>query len=524
MNIFARIGAALSAMGEAWAASERTVTLGNAEGWLDYGGGSAVAASGISISETTALNVTTVYACTAALSGIQSSLPCHVVQEVDGGTERRRDDYRYPLLHDAPNDEMDSGQWRQMCCVGSLLWGNGVSFIQLSPRGRVLGIWGLTSDRVSFSRDRATRRLVYTVTNETGSDTTLQPWQVLHFRELGYDGIVGKSRIGLHREAIGLASVTERHGAEFFGQGGRPGPVVTSSRRLTWAQTQNIEKLIASRRGPGNFSRPLVLGEGLAVSEYSMPHDDAQFLETRRFQVEEIAGRVFLMPLWMVGGEMNTSMGSTLEQQMIAFTTVNVAPRALHWERELTQKLFTAAEIAAGYRVKLDLRGLLRADHAQRISGYASAIQNGWMTRNEARALEDFNPGPAGLDEFMVQTGGAGLAIPARAPQQTGGPNERQRAAVANLYTTTWSRVLRRGRQDWARVEAGRLDGAAWDQEMDAYATEQLEPVHRTWEAVGGRVDRRLWPLDSAHGTGDIEAAARDAAEWSMSGREETEA
>ena len=512
-----RLGAAFSAAGEAWAASRtpKQLNLTNDEGWLDYAGGSSTAASGMTVSETTALNVTTVYACVGVLAGIQSSLPCHLVRESDDGTERAYDHPLYPILHDQANAEVDSGKWREQQAVGELLWGNGYSYIELDSKGNVAGIWGLTSDRVSVSRDTATRKLVYEVTNQTGPQSVLEPWQVVHISSLSYDGIVGKSRVGLHREAIGLAAVTERHGAEFFGQGARPGPVVTSPRRLTWKQAHNIEELIAKRRGAGNFSRPLVLGEGLSVAEYSMPHDDAEFLATRQVQVAEIAGRIFCVPLWMVGAR-EEALGTSLESEMIAFVTTNVAPRCMHWERAMQSKLLTPSELADGYRIKLDLRGLLRASYMTRITGYASAIQNGWMNRNEARRLEDMNEGPEELDEFLVQTGGAGLSVPARSPQQTGGPNEREREAMHGLYTATWGRILRRGRQDWSRVEGGRLGREDWRAELEAYASEQLSPVHITWEAAGGRPLLDLSPIESARGTGELESAAKDAATWSM--------
>lgn len=477
-------------------------TLSDPAAWLDTGSGAA-ALAGMDVSETTALNISTVCACVRMLAGLFASLPGHVVRDSENGSERAYEHSLYPFIHDEANRELDVYHYREAQWVNELLWGNSYSFVEWGGNGQVSGLWHMTSDRVTPYRDDETRKILYDVTADSGPVQTLEASQVLHVAGLGYDGLVGKSPVALYREALGLALVTEQHGSRFFGQGARPGLTITHPGRLTPTAVAAIKAMWNSdHRGSTAAHGVSVLPEGMGISLHSIPNEDAQFLGTRAFQVVEIASRMFGIPPWMVGESSNASnWGTGLEQQAIGFVVYSLMPRIRRREAAENRALLSSSDRASGYRITYDLRGLMRGDGQARINYYHSALTDGWLTRNEVRNLEDMNPAP-GLDEFLVPSGG-----PTPRPQ---GEQARLRDSFRALYREAWSSILSRAVQDSVRTDD------RWRSELTAYATRRLNPINDAWQSAGGRPSWVPW-VDVMPGHGDdVNRAAHDAAEESL--------
>lgn len=458
----------------------------NPENWLLDGGVPAIA-SGVTVTEESALNTTAVFACVRVLSGAIASLPCHVMQTTADGKRRAVEHPLYWLLHDEPNPEMTSYQWREAGMVGALLWGNAYSYIELDRRAAVVSaLWPMTSDRVTPKRAEGTRDVVYDVFSTDGGTVTLGASSVLHVPGLGFDGITGKSVVGLHREAVGLAVVTEKHGATYFGRGGRPPFALIHPGKGDRKAADTIRRAYADQNGTvDKLHLPFVGFDGLKFENFGMSNEDSQFLETRVYQTAEIAGRMFGVPLWMIGEHSKeSSWGTGVEQQFIAFVTVTLMPWIRRWEMGMGRALLSPADRAAGYYVQLDVRGLLRGDFASRVEGYHSAISDGWMSRNEVRVLEDLDRGPDDLDEFVMAAGGSALQV-------NGG---RAAGDFRPLLEATWRRILKRGAQDWLtalkREDAGSGGKAEWRQSMHSYAFDQLAPIEAAMGITSGSLIR----------------------------------
>lgn len=279
---------------------EKRTTLANPAQWLiDWFSGGGASHAGVTVNETTALNVTTVYACVRILAETVASLPLPVYRRLPGGgKERAQDHYLYSLLHDQPNPEMTSLELREALMGHMALWGNAYAEIERDNAGRAIGLWPLRPDRMTVRRVNGALAYEYQVPN--GAKVALAPGQVLHLRGLSPDGIIGYSPIRLAREAIGLALATEEFGARFFGDGAHPGGIVEYPGKLSRQQIEEYKQSVTKAyAGLGKAHRLMVLEEGLKYTQVGIPPDDAQFLQTRRFQVEEIA-RFFRIPPHML--------------------------------------------------------------------------------------------------------------------------------------------------------------------------------------------------------------------------------
>lgn len=452
----------------------RVLSLGSPRTW-----------SGVPVTTEGAMRIAAVYACVRILAGIIASLPLMVYQRTPAGRRRADDHDLYPLLHDAPNPEMTSYQWRESVKAGELLWGNGYSRIDYDRRGRVRALWPLPPQTVTPRRE-ADGQIVYDVEAD-GQTVRLPSWRVLHFAGLGFDGLVGRSRVALFREGLGLAVAAERHGAAFFGSGARPSVVLEHPLPLKRQAVEAIRQMWRDDHGgPENFQSVAVLSEGMRLHEFAIPHDDAQFLETRQFQVAEIA-RMFGVPLWMLNEHTkDTSWGSGIEQQFLAFLAVTLVPELRRWEQALTTKLLSNSERAAGYYCEANVDGLLRGDAAARANYLKTMREIGVYSVDDVRALlnEPKIGGEAGAERIR----------PANfVPIGTPAPGQLAAQDWLPLLRETWRRVLQRGAQDWpAAVKRAATD--QWASELDRYAREQIGLV-----AAAMGCDVETWMRRCAH-------------------------
>jgi HK97 family phage portal protein len=360
-----------------------------------YMGGSS---AGKNVNERSAMQMTAVYSCVRILAEAVAGLPLHLYRyKEDGGKERAIDNNLYHLLHDEPNKEMSSFIFRETLMTHLLLWGNAYAQIIRNGKGEVVALYPLMPNKMQVDRDE-NGELYYIYTRSSDEAKTmdgvtvyLTPRDVLHIPGLGFDGLVGYSPIAMAKNAIGLAIATEEYGAKFFANGAapsgvleHPGTIKDPSRlRENWNSTFG---------GSANSGKVAVLEEGMKYTPISISPEQAQFLETRKFQIDEIA-RIFRVPPHMVG-DLEKSSFSNIEQQSLEFVKYTLDPWVIRWEQSLSRALLNEDE-KRKYFFKFNLEGLLRGDYESRMSGYAVARQNGWMSANDIRELENMDKIPA---------------------------------------------------------------------------------------------------------------------------------
>ena len=377
-------------------------TAGSAYSFF-FGGSS----TGKRVNERSAMQMTAVYSCVRILAEAVAGLPLHLYRyKEDGGKEKALDHPLYLLLHDEPNPEMSSFVFRETLMTHLLLWGNAYAQIIRNGRGEVMALYPLMPDRMAVDRDDK-GQLYYEYTTSAddapiskGSIVRLKPSDVLHIPGLGFDGLVGYSPIAMAKNAIGLAIATEEYGSKFFANGAQPSGVLEHPGTIKDPQRVR-DSWMSQFGGSANSNKIAVLEEGLKYTPISISPEQAQFLETRKFQLNEIA-RIFRVPPHMVG-DLEKSSFSNIEQQSLEFVKYTLEPWLVRWEQSIQRTLFSADE-KKRYFVRFNVEGLLRGDYASRMNGYAVGRQNGWMSANDIRELENLDRIPAeeGGDLYLI--------------------------------------------------------------------------------------------------------------------------
>ena len=373
-------------------------------GYAFYFGGTT---SGKAVTERSAMQMTAVYSCVRILAEAVAGLPLHLYRyKEDGGKEKAIDHPLYLLLHDEPNPEMSSFVFRETLMTHLLLWGNAYAQIIRNGKGEVIALYPLMPDRMTVDRDRDGKLYYeYTVSTDDaptvkGTVVRLNPSDVLHIPGLGFDGLVGYSPIAMAKNAIGMAIACEEYGAKFFANGAAPGGVLEHPGTIKDPQRVR-ESWQSTFGGSGNSNKIAVLEEGMKYTPIGISPEQAQFLETRKFQINEIA-RIFRVPPHMVG-DLEKSSFSNIEQQSLEFVKYTLEPWLVRWEQSIQRTLFSPEE-KKQYFAKFNVEGLLRGDYASRMTGYATARQNGWMSANDIRELENMDRIPAeeGGDLYLI--------------------------------------------------------------------------------------------------------------------------
>lgn len=350
--------------------------------------------SGQNVDEFKAMQTTAVYACVRILSEAIASLPIHVYEKTEKGKEKRVDHPLYFLLHDEPNPEMSSFVFRETLMSHLLIWGNAYVQIIRDRSGNVISLYPLLPDKMSVHRDsRGTLYYKYQRQTEENPNLTktgtvvLSQEDVLHVPGLGFDGLIGYSPIALAKNAIGMTLATEEYGASFFRNGANPGGVLEHPGILkdpkrvrdSWNEVY---------KGVTNAHKVAVLEEGMKYTQIGIPPEEAQFLQTRKFQINEIA-RLYRIPPHMVG-DLEKSSFSNIEQQSLEFVKYTLDPWVVRFEQSFKRALFLPEEKKTHF-IKFNVDGLLRGDYQSRMNGYAVGRQNGWLSTNDIRELEDLN-------------------------------------------------------------------------------------------------------------------------------------
>ena len=359
------------------------------------------------VTERSAMQMTAVYACVRILSEAVAGLPLHFYKyNEDGSKQKAVDNPLYHLLHDEPNPEMTSFVFRETLMTHLLLWGNAYAQIIRNGKGEVVALYPLMPNKMQVDRDE-NGKLYYTYSRSDteaktmeGITVRLEPRDVLHIPGLGFDGLVGYSPIAMAKNAIGLAIATEEFGSKFFANGAAPSGVLEHPGTIK-DPTRVREAWQSQFGGSGNSGKVAVLEEGMKYTPISISPEQAQFLETRKFQINEIA-RIFRVPPHMLA-DLEKSSFSNIEQQSLEFVKYTLDPWVIRWEQSLSRSLLTPDE-KKRYFFKFNLEGLLRGDYQSRMNGYAIARQNGWMSANDIRELENLDriPSEQGGDLYLI--------------------------------------------------------------------------------------------------------------------------
>lgn len=354
------------------------------------------------------MQMTAVYACVRILAEAVAGLPLHVYEhDGKGGKKKAEDHPLYRLLHDEPNPEMTSFGFRETMMGHLLLYGNAYAQIIRNGKGEVMALYPLMPGKMSVDRD-SHGNLFYLYTRDEGDTPTLGkssqvillPSDVLHIPGLGFDGLIGYSPIAMAKNAIGLAIATEDYGAKFFANGASPGGVLEHPGTVKDVKRVR-DSWNALYQGSANAHKIAVLEEGMRYQAIGVSPEQAQFLETRKFQINEIA-RIFRVPPHMVG-DLEKSSFSNIEQQSLEFVKYTLDPWICRWEQSLQKALFSPEE-KKRFFLRFNLDGLLRGDYQSRMAGYAVGRQNGWMSTNDIRELENLDRLPAemGGDLYLI--------------------------------------------------------------------------------------------------------------------------
>ena len=363
--------------------------------------------SGKRVNEFTAMQTTAVYACVRILAETLAALPLQLYRFTPTGKERVYDHPLYHLLHDEPNPEMTSFIFRETLMSHLLIWGNAYAQIIRDGLGRVVCLYPLRPDKMQVARD-AGGTIFYLYTKTSDENPNVKPYgqvplkkeEVLHIPGLGFDGLVGYSPIAMARNAVGMTMACEEYGASFFANGASPSGVLEHPGVLK-DPGKVRDSWNAVYRGSNNAHKVAVLEEGMKYQQIGIPPEEAQFLETRKFQLDEIA-RLYRIPPHMIG-DLDKSSFNNIEQQSMEFVKYTLDPWVVRWEQAMQRSLLLPEE-KKRYFLRFNVNGLMRGDYESRMTGYSIGRQNGWLSANDIREMEDMNPVPAeeGGDLYLV--------------------------------------------------------------------------------------------------------------------------
>lgn len=344
--------------------------------------------AGEDVTEYTALNYSAVYNAISLISGTLASLPLHLIQRMGKRKALASAHPLYSIFHDAANPYMTAMSVRECLVSHVLAWGNGYAEIVRNGQGDVVEIWPITPNRVTPRFVDGV--LVYDIA-VSGEMVRLTRDKVLHIPGLGFDGFVGYSVVSLARQSIGLGMAMESFGSRYFGSGTHPGVIISHPGKLSDTAHKNLrESLAASYSGLGNAHRLMLMEEGMKLEKLGVPPNDSQFLESRQFQIPEIA-RWFNLPPHKLK-DLTKSSFSNIESEQASFVTDSLLPWGVRLEQNYNMQLLTPSERMQGLYFKHIFEGLLRGNAKDRAEFYRTMFGIGAMSINEIREKEDLDP------------------------------------------------------------------------------------------------------------------------------------
>lgn len=379
--------------------------------------------SGEVVTEETSLTYSAVFNAVALISGTSASLPCHLMQQQNGKKRIADNVLPYRTLHDRANPYMTAMGCRETIMSHVLTWGNGYAEIVRNGYGEVEELWPIEPNRITNIQP-IDGKLWYEIRVDA-VNKWLPREKILHIPGLGFDGVVGYSPIAMARKSLGLGMALETFGALYFGQGTHPGIILSHPGQVSAAAAANIKESFLDESGGLFKSHGVkVLEEGMKLEKIGIPPNDAQFLESRQFQITEVA-RWFNLPVHKLK-EMSKSSFNNIESEQASFISDSILPWLVRLEQNYWMQLLAPAQQRENFYFKHNLEGILRASAADRAKFYQVMIQIGAFSINEVRELEDKNPVEGG-DVHLIPMNMTTLENAGKVPepkQITEGKNE----------------------------------------------------------------------------------------------------
>lgn len=451
-------------------------------------------AKGRSYSEETitpeiALTVPVVLAIITIMAQDLASIPLILYARRGRGKYRAYDNPYYKLIHDRPNPEMTSMNFRELISGHLIGWGNFFAQQVLDRAGTVVELWPLRPDRMTVERFQGERIYKYQTTE--GKTRIFLKEEIFHVPGFGFDGLIGYSRISLARNAIGLSISAEKFDSKLFSNGLNPGLIYEHPGELTDEAYDNLEESLEEKSGVEKSHLPIILEEGMKIEKIGINPKDAQFLESRKFQMAEINRMLGPLPPHMFGDVTgSTSWGTGIDSQEQGYINHTLRPYGVRIEQNLDQQILPQAERDAGMFFEHLFDAFLRGDIATRFEAYVKGITNGFISRNEVRAKENMNP----------VKGGDVMLIPANMVEVTG-DNAAEDATASNTLEPLWrdaaTRAVKRETNDllgasnrWlARGQKEAFDewmSKFYGQDHPAFMLKQFQPLLETGKRLLG--------------------------------------
>lgn len=376
------------------------LSAADSDGWL--------ASSGITVTPQNALRVVAVYRAVRILCDDIGTLPFQVFRKGENGARVRDEaDPRDWLLDEAPNPEMTAPEFWGDCVIGhQLTWGNHYAFNELGGDGLTRALWPMRPDRTEPRRAQ-NGDLVYVTRLDSGEERILLADEVVHYRDFVVKGMKGESRIKLARDALGLGLAAERYGSKFFTNDGRPGGVIElpAEKSITVEKIREIKaKWRAGHQGLDRSHLIAILDNGATWKDVGAPPEEAQFIETRKFGVRDVARIFGLAPYKLADLESGTVSYASVEQQAIDHVVHSLRPLTVRLEKRTRASMFNLKrDRAEGRYPRVNLTALLRGDTKSRYDAYAIGRAWGWLNVDDIRAFEDMGPLPEGLGQTYLQ-------------------------------------------------------------------------------------------------------------------------
>jgi HK97 family phage portal protein len=437
---------------------------------------SSPAISGVEVNESTSLNYSVVWACRRVISETIASLPLFVYRRLpDSGKEKAPDHRLYDILHIQPNPEMTSMQYREVAVDHVLSWGNHYGQIIMSGGGWPQSIWPLDPSRMTVKRGYS-GDLEYHYRQLEGGTKVFRADEILHVPGLGFNGIIGYSVIERAKNSIGLGMGLEEFQNRFLVNDGSPGGVLEHPNKLSTQAQDNLKKSWAeAHSGLPNKWKPAILEEGMKWHEVGIPLKDAQFLESRKFQVVEIC-RWFNIAPYKVQ-DFDRSTFSNVEQASIDFVVHTIRPWLVRFEQAYQVKLFSSREKNKYFAEHL-VDGLLRGDIQSRYAAYAIGRNWGWLNADQICERENMNPLPDGKGKIYLQPLNMVEAGTSLAPPQ---PTE----SFKRLLDDAMTRAVRRETRDIKEAVRKKALSIAWVEgfymEFCSFLSRTLSPVVQSY-------------------------------------------
>jgi len=367
--------------------------------WLAGDNPAPETSAGIDVNEAVAISLTAVYACIRLISWTIASLPLFLYERKEDGKAKDFNNDLYSLMHDSPNPEQTSFMWRQLMSVHQNLWGAGISEIEFDSSGMPVALWPIPPWLVQPKRDEKIGAYYIVRNPKIGTERILFPHQILIFQMLTSSSYSWISPIAIHRETIGAAIAVKQFGAKTFGQGTNPAAVVYHPGKLDEPGEKSLRESFKGYAGLSKSHRLMLLNQGMKWERVGLPPEDAQYLETRRFDISEIA-RIYNVPLHMLHDhEKQTSFGKGIEEQNIGFVTFTINPNLVQWEQELNKKILLNDK---QYFYEFNVNGLLRGKMLERYRAYAIGRQWGFISADDVRDRESENRLPNGEGQVYL--------------------------------------------------------------------------------------------------------------------------